>query len=385
MPRMNPVIVVHGIQGSWLKDEYPVDYQNSILWTGILRKKHKALHLHPLDPTVDADAARLVSPHQAVPLIYESLVEEIREELEDEHPYVYMFTYDWRKDNRVSSAELGDFVERVLHVSGVHERGKRAPAPKKVTLIGHNMGGVVIKWFVTKVLTPAKATRLIDKIITIATPYRGSLKAVEALLPGARNLFGFENQKSMRHAARTMPGIYQLLPSWPDAVVRMSDHKPLHIFDPASWQESLVETLRRRFDGPRFFRRMLADARAFATVASRPWPQQLRRRVYIAYGIDTKTWWQVPVDTAQGNRFRFDKVLVDSGDPNFPGGDGTVHTVSSIKKELTAAHLQTDRKQFKDALAGHHANMPNHSGVQDWVLGFLGLNKYSDAAFESPV
>ena len=35
---VNPVIFVHGIQGSWLKDEYPVDYDNAVLWTGILKK-----------------------------------------------------------------------------------------------------------------------------------------------------------------------------------------------------------------------------------------------------------------------------------------------------------------------------------------------------------
>ena len=45
MASTNPVIVVHGLQGSWLKDEYPVDYQGSILWTGILRKNFRSLHL----------------------------------------------------------------------------------------------------------------------------------------------------------------------------------------------------------------------------------------------------------------------------------------------------------------------------------------------------
>ena len=143
MASTNPVVVVHGIQGSWLKDEYPVDYQDSVLWTGILKKKFGALHLHELDASVDAVPTRLVYPHQAVPLIYESLVDEIREELEDDHPYVYMFTYDWRKDNRVAAAELGRFVERVLHIAGVHERKKAARAPKKVNLIGHSMGGFV--------------------------------------------------------------------------------------------------------------------------------------------------------------------------------------------------------------------------------------------------
>ena len=55
MAANSPVIVVHGIQGSWLKDQYPVNYQDSTLWTGILRRNFGALHLHSLDASVDAE------------------------------------------------------------------------------------------------------------------------------------------------------------------------------------------------------------------------------------------------------------------------------------------------------------------------------------------
>ncbi|MFQ5589747.1 MAG: lipase family alpha/beta hydrolase [Phycisphaerae bacterium] len=387
MATANPVIVVHGIQGSWLKDEYPVDYQHSVLWTGILRKRFKALHLHPADPTVDAEATRLVTPHQAIPLIYESLVSEIREELEEIHPYVYMFTYDWRKDNRIAAAELGRFVERALYIAGVHQHAKRPKArrPQRVTLVGHSMGGLVIKWYATKVLSKAQAARRIDKIITMATPFRGSLKAVEALLPGARNLFGAENKKSMRHAARTMPGIYQLLPTWPEAVVSKRDTAPLSVFDPATWQKNLVATLRKRFGGDGFFRKMLADAKAFTVTVGRPWPEPIRRKVYATYGIDTRTWWQVPVDTAADNFFRFDEMRYGGGKAGVQEGDGTVHVTSSYRDELPKTHLRPDVAEFKDKLAGHHANMPNHAGVQDWVLGILGVNAYARAWFESSV
>jgi len=388
MPTTNPVIIVHGIQGSWLKDEYPVDYQSSILWTGIVYKKTGKLHLHSVDPSVDAEAKRLVMPHQAVPLVYESIVEEIRDELEETHPYVYMFTYDWRKDNRLAAAELGRFVERVLHIAGVHERSKTPPArrPGKVTLIGHSMGGIVIKWYVTKVLGQAAAGKKIDKIITIATPYRGSLKAVEALLPGARNLFGAENRKSMRHASRTMPGVYQLLPSWPEAVVRKKDDKQLDIFDPNTWQKNLVASLSALFKGPQFFKRMLDDARKFTSAVRLPWPESLLGKVYVVYGVDTETWWQVPVDTAKDNFFGFDKARFGDGTTGGRGGDGTVHVTSSYRDELTRTHLQSDQSEkIKDLLAGHHANMPNHSGVQDWILGVLKLNPASDASFESPL
>ena len=386
MANTNPIIIVHGIQGSWLKDEYQVDYQKEILWTGVLRKKFAALHLHDMDSSVDADDTRLVNPHQAVPLIYESLVDEIREEVEGDHPYVYVFTYDWRKDNRIAAALLDQFVQRVLHIAGVHEqkRKPRRPKPKKVSLVGHSMGGLVIKWYATKILNVAVARKTIDKIITIATPYRGSLKAVEAILPGARNLFGVETSKSMRHASRTMPGIYQLLPSWPKAVVDAKSGRELKIFSPDTWQKSLVSSLKAKYR-PDFFKRMLTDAKAFTTSMKQPWPEELRRKVYTAYGVNTPTWWQVPVDTTKRNLFMFNEARTGGKLGSDTEGDGTVPVTSSVCSEIGKKNrLQDLTLRFRDILAGHHANMPNHRVVQDWLLGKLGLNEHHASSFESP-
>ncbi len=293
---IKPVIFVHGIQGSWLKDEYPVDYDDRILWTGILRKRFDALHLHALDPEVDAEVKRWVMPHEAVPLIYESIVEEIRDEMDDQ-PYAYLFTYDWRKDNRLAAKQLAQFIDQVLRVAGAHEKKAGRPVPRQAVLMGHSMGGLVIKWCAIKLL---KVTQ-ISKIITIAAPYRGSLKAVEALLPGARSLFGVELKKSMRHAARTLPGMYQLLPSWDKCVIDKHSGEALDPFNVDSWQDSLVAELARRYS-PTFFPSRLADARAFSRVVAAPWPVNLRKKVFYAYGIESKTWKQVSTSKRHGLR-----------------------------------------------------------------------------------
>jgi pimeloyl-ACP methyl ester carboxylesterase len=371
---INPVVFVHGIQGSWLKDEFPVDYNDAVLWTGILKKKFDALHLHQLDDTVDAQVNRLVMPHQAIPLIYESIVDEIRDEMDDQ-PYAYVFTYDWRKDNRLAASALSEFIERVLHITGVHEKAAKRTPPRQVVLIGHSMGGLVIKWCTTKIIS----SRKIARIITIATPFRGSLKAIEALLPGARNLFGIEQKKSMRHAARTMIGLYQLLPNWPKAVVDSSTSKPLNIFNVSSWQKSLVKALAEKYS-PDFFSKKLADSQAFSRVMVAPWPEELVKKVYYAYGVGSETWKQVKVDTGHENFFMFNKVIQDDQ------GDGTVHSLSSIREEISkGSRTYTDHKHaIKDMLAGQHANMPNHSALQDWALGILRVNPYALNTFESP-
>lgn len=371
-----PVIFVHGIQGSWLKDEYPVDYDDEVLWTGVLKKNFAQLHLHEADLSVDAQVRKLVRPHQAVPLIYEDLIDEIRDEMEDDghNPYAYVFTYDWRKDNRLASAELAGFVDEVLKIAGVHERQADRRAPTQVVLIGHSMGGLVIKWCATHHLVKRKIAR----IITIATPYRGSIKAIEALLPGAKNLFGMENKKSMRHAARTMPGIFQLLPTYEGAVVD-TQGKGLDVFQKKNWQANLISGLSRRF-GPRYFQTRLNDAKAFTEEMKKPWPVGLRKRVSYAYGLGSKTWRSVAVDVQNGNLYRFDKIEADEK------GDGTVHRSASFQAEIPETQkrtLQDQRHSVRDLLAGQHANMPNHQGVQDWILGLLNVSTHSSHGFES--
>ena len=372
---VNPVILVHGTQGSWLKDEYPVDYNNDVLWTGILKKNFDTLHLHELDATVDAQVKRWVMPHQAVPLIYEGIVDEIRDEM-DEQSYAYVFAYDWRKDNRLAAQALSEFIDRVLRVAGVHEKKVGRSAPRQVVLLGHSMGGLVIKWCATQIVSARK----IVKIITIATPFRGSLKAVEALLPGARNLFGFENKKSMRHASRTLPGVYQLLPTWNNAIVDSRSGQELKPFNVSSWQKSLVDNLSKRFS-PHFLPDKLADARAFTRVINKPWPQQLVKKVYYAHGTGSDTWKQVAVDTRQGNFYLFKDAASDDE------GDGTVHSLSSHQPEITGRNrVHLDQKHFfRDQLAGQHANMPNHSGLQDWILGVLRVNPHAAHSYESPL
>ncbi|MHC4559541.1 MAG: hypothetical protein ACYS80_19785, partial [Planctomycetota bacterium] len=115
--RPNPIVFVHGIQGSWLKNHYPVDYQNEIYWTGILKKQFSKIHLSSIDSTVDYDIDKFIFPHQATAFIYESIVEELRREVTEQ---AYMFTYDWRKDNRSSAKKLGAFVKLVLTKAKAH-------------------------------------------------------------------------------------------------------------------------------------------------------------------------------------------------------------------------------------------------------------------------
>jgi hypothetical protein len=102
--------------------------------------------------------------------------------------------------------------------------------------------------------------------------------------------------------------------------------------------------------------------------------------VYYAYGVGSKTWKQVKVDTRSDNLYLFNKAVEDDR------GDGTVHSLSGIQSEIPRGPRTNidQRHAISDLLAGQHANMPNHSELQDWVLGILRFNPYVSNAFESP-
>lgn len=360
MSYTNPIIFVHGIQGSWLKNQYPVDYQNEIYWTGILKKKFESLHLNSINQTVDQDIDKFIFPHQAVPLAYESIVEELREEV-TEHTYV--FTYDWRKDNRLSAEKLKEFIELVLIKAQTHAKQNNTVCPQKVSLVGHSMGGLVIKWYVSQILKSLAITK-IDKIITIATPYFGSLKSIEALIPGARNFFGLEAKKAMRKASRTLPGVYQLIPSWPNAVIEKGTNNNIDIFNQNNWQKNLVNKLATEY-GTKFFQDMLDNAKDFTQIINKDYPANIRRSFFCIYGTGSETLKQVKVDTERRNMFEFEKAVEDKT------GDGTVHKTSSYVK--ASGYFKDKRKLIE--IGGQHVQMLNHGDVQDYIVSIFTKSK----------
>ncbi len=115
---------------------------------------------------------------------------------------------------------------------------------KKVTLIGHSNGGLVIKAFVQKLKEVNDPLyHQIDKVILVAVPQLGTPDATIGLLHGSTvGSFGLGvSAKRSRDLARHMPGMYGLLPSetfFPEVSPQVS-------FDgvPESWINRYGDTL----------------------------------------------------------------------------------------------------------------------------------------------
>jgi pimeloyl-ACP methyl ester carboxylesterase len=127
--------------------------------------------------------------------------------LDDTRPAnFYEFPYDWRRDNRVAARLLKRLVDRQLPIWRQHRQDPEA----KVILLAHSMGGLVARHYL-EVMEGWADCRM---LITMGTPYRGSVKALEYLANGYKNVL-----VDLTDAIRSFTSIYQLLPIYPTVKV----------------------------------------------------------------------------------------------------------------------------------------------------------------------
>ncbi|MFI8882723.1 hypothetical protein [Streptomyces sp. NPDC053813] len=112
------------------------------------------------------------------------------------------FAYDWRLSCRHSADRLAERVDEEL--------GRwRASAPERaearVVLLCHSMGGLVARQYVER-CGGAEVTR---RVITLGTPYRGSLDALLSLVDGVGPA-----GMGLTALARGLPSLHQLVPDY---------------------------------------------------------------------------------------------------------------------------------------------------------------------------
>ncbi|MEU9592566.1 hypothetical protein AB0D84_23020 [Streptomyces sp. NPDC048193] len=131
---------------------------------------------------------------------YDNLLKRLRRRFAGDRDGIRAFPYDWRQSNEHTARRLARFVEPLLE-----ERRRDAPGARLV-LVGHSMGGLVARYY-AECLDTRGLTR---RVITIGTPYQGSVKALTLLANGFSRLgpvkFGLGD------LARSLPSVAELLP-----------------------------------------------------------------------------------------------------------------------------------------------------------------------------
>lgn len=111
----------------------------------------------------------------------------------DQNYNLKVFTYDWRLSNEQTVQKL----EQTITNTGA----------SKVYIVAHSMGGLVANRYITK----GNASK-IAKLVTIATPYFGSPKALYTLETGDLELTGSDADE-LREIGKNCKSAYELLPS----------------------------------------------------------------------------------------------------------------------------------------------------------------------------
>ena len=238
----SPVILVPGIKGVELTDEYPLDRE--AVWSVLagVRGDYKRLALHPDDRRYERIEPARIMPGPAFRLIYDQFVEALRHELtprQDQPTPVFVFSYDWRRGLAEVQAQLADFIDEVMNRTLLlrHYYQSDYRARPRVHLAGHSMGGLAIAGYLA-----TNGAAKVDKVATVATPFQGSANSVLSIATGQSTLTSISATPAEREVARLLPSVYHLLPSyngalsWPGGLAR-SFYKPL------AWQPSVYETI----------------------------------------------------------------------------------------------------------------------------------------------
>lgn len=264
---------------------------------------------------------------------YSGFAEFIRSKFEvttDEN--FFEFPYDWRLDNRISAQRLSSMAKEWL------EKWRSRYPDARLILIAHSMGGLVARYFI-EALGGWRDTKM---LITLGTPHRGSVKALDFLVNGLSKKFGSVTLLELTKFVRSCPSVYQLLPIYPCVGKTEEDLKRIEEM------EELGELdMERARAGIEFHREI---GRAVEENSKDAVYQSSRYKLLPVVGTYQPTFLSAlltsdgikPIETYKGQTML--------------GGDGTVPRFSATPVELSKAKVET-------FVACPHAGLQNFKPV----------------------
>jgi pimeloyl-ACP methyl ester carboxylesterase len=255
----------------------------------------------------------------------------------------FPFPYDWRLDNRVNAKRLES--QAMTWLNDWRER-HGGPRDASLILVGHSMGGLVSRYFL-ECLGGWAHTRT---LITLGTPHRGSLNAVDFLVNGMKKgvgPFGLD----LSPLLRSYPSVYQLLPIYP-------------CIDSGRGEMVRVAAAAEAGALPQVNVKWAADARQFHTEIEEAQTANAKTSAYLergyklipVVGIEQPTYQSVK--TSMGNI-----ELLRSYNGKDMGGDGTVPRVSGTPLELSTDEREIYAAEMHGSLQNADGALANLKGV----------------------
>lgn len=255
----------------------------------------------------------------------------------------FPFPYDWRLDNRLNARRLES--EALSWLKQWRER-HGGPSDARLILVGHSMGGLVSRYFL-ECLGGWEHTRT---LITLGTPHRGSLNAVDFLVHGMKRgigPFGLDLSPMLR----SYPSVYQLLPIYP--CVDNGSREMLRVVDAATAGALPMVDPQRA-----------ADARKFHQEIEDAQTANAKTSAYVERGYTLLPVVGIEQPTFQSVKSSAGAVdLLRSYDGQDMGGDGTVPRVSGTPLELSDSEREIYAAEMHGSLQNADGALANLKGV----------------------
>ncbi|WP_395374856.1 hypothetical protein [Marinicella sp. W31] len=249
----HPVILIHGITGSKLRHRVTKKEE----WYGNLSKlafsnyAQIRLDIDPLTLQAKESELEAYSILDTVTgiRIYEDIIDTLSQYggyqlTEVDQPLtgsykrnLYVFVYDWRRDNIESVRQLHQYIQKI--------KQQHNNPDLKIDVVAHSMGGLILRYYLrygaldvlgeNDFVFDPEPSKNIRKAILLGTPNLGSVLSVYRFVHGLQ----FNLRSIPVEVLITMPSIYQMLPhslnNW--LVDNQGNPMTLDIFDADNWQK----------------------------------------------------------------------------------------------------------------------------------------------------